>query len=230
MRPRAERTEQRRSTHLVGSGESPPSRTMACRPQRPCGEGRGHVPGLDQVDGIDPVDRPSIPRRVLPSLHVDTDVGDLHAPGVGGPRRRTVPSFSATIATVTTAWIAPPSTCPVRPSTPDGMSTATTLGSPSRAVIAFPGSPRGSPENPVPKIASTTTSKSCSPTSGSKCTWGHAGHLIEARWCGKAPSASPTSNVTRHVTPSPSSTSRRAATKPSPPLLPVPQTTRALLP
>ncbi len=75
------------------------------------------------------------------------------------PGATTSPTFGAWNVTVTSASTATPAISPVEASTPDGTSTATTGASAAfiRA-ISSAASGRGSPWNPVPKSASTTTS------------------------------------------------------------------------
>ena len=102
--------------------------------------------------------------------------------------------------TASWAFTAAPATSPVEASTPDGRSTATIAASEAFiASISPTASGRGAPVNPVPKSASTITSGV--PTSVS-------------------PALASTSRTSR-----PASSRYRAATRPSPPLFPPPQTT-----
>jgi hypothetical protein len=80
-------------------------------------------------------------------------------PAFSAPGRSTIPSLAAPKVTVTSALTATPSTAPVSPFTPEGISTATT-GPPqsfSPAMARSP-SPSAEPRKPVPKMASTATS------------------------------------------------------------------------
>ena len=95
----------------------------------------------------------------------------------------------------------------VEASTPEAMSQATT-GASQRLIasIAAAAGSRGAPSKPVPKIASTTAPE---PTSQ------------ESRSSGRSPEKSSSTSTAKPI-----SESRRAATNPSPPLLPFPQTIR----
>ena len=88
------------------------------------------------------------------------------------------------------------------------------------ASIASAAAPRGSPSKPVPKIASTTTAASSS-ARGSN---GSCAPSRRRRFSAASPrySSGSASSSTRTVRPKPRS--RRPATRPSPPLLPLPQT------
>ena len=81
------------------------------------------------------------------------------APANSAPGRSTTPTFGAPKVTVRSARTASPSTAPVAPFTPEGMSTATTGdGDAFSPAIASAQSSSGIPRNPVPKSASMTTS------------------------------------------------------------------------
>ena len=145
--------------------------------------------------------------------------------GVRRPGQDTWPIFGAWNVTVTSAETATDATSPVDASTPLGTSTATT-GAPASPIarIASATAPRGSPLRPVPSSASTTTSapRSPSPTAPTRETGTPAATADSL-----ASSASPSYGreaTTRHEASTPSARSRRAATRPSPPLAPPPQT------
>ena len=73
------------------------------------------------------------------------------APASSAPGRITTPTFGAPNVTVRSARTASPSTAPVAPFTPDGMSTATTgAGDVLSPAIASAHSSSGTPRNPVP--------------------------------------------------------------------------------
>jgi hypothetical protein len=103
--------------------------------------------------------------------------------------------------TVAAASTTTPATSPVDASTPDGTSTATTAApEPLICSISFAAGTRGSPRKPVPNSASTTTPG-------------------EPRSFSSSSGFASTTRTSR-----PAARSRRAATLPSPPLLPEPQT------
>ncbi len=108
------------------------------------------------------------------------------------------------------------------------MSAATTgAPQPLIASIAASAGARGAPENPVPKIASTTTPEPASAAAtspGPTCDSGALEPLQVRRRVGRELVAGHSSSASTSY---PVSASRRAATSPSPPLLPLPQTTRA---
>ena len=80
-------------------------------------------------------------------------------PACVAPGSRTSPGFGAPNVTVRSARTAGPSTAPVSPLTPEGMSTATSgTGDAASAPIASAYEPAGAPRKPVPKIASIATS------------------------------------------------------------------------
>src|SRR3954471_9888915 len=127
------------------------------------------------------------------------------------------------------ASTAEPSTSPVEALTPDAMSVATTGASaPFMASIAATAGPRGAPAKPVPKTASITTpgprSASVSaPGSRSRAPSNRSTFALassESSSGGPSTSASTSNPVSRRA---------RAATSPSPPLFPLPQTIAALL-
>ena len=81
------------------------------------------------------------------------------APASSAPGRIATPTFGAPNVTVRSARTASPSTAPVAPFTPDGMSTATTgAGEVLSPAIASAHSSSGTPRNPVPNTASIATS------------------------------------------------------------------------
>ena len=87
----------------------------------------------------------------------------LHFPGA-----IRCPTLAAWKLTVTSAATAAPAISPVDASTPEAMSQATTgAPHPLIASIAFHAGSRGAPENPVPKIASTTAPEPASRASRS---------------------------------------------------------------
>jgi hypothetical protein len=139
------------------------------------------------------------------------------------------PSFAEWKVTVTSAATAEPSTSPVEALTPEAMSVATTgAGEPLIASIAEAAGSRGAPANPVPKIASTTTPAAArAPASSAESTCRAAGN--RSRFALASPERSPGGASRRASTASPDSASARAATRPSPPLFPFPQTTAARL-
>ena len=137
------------------------------------------------------------------------------------------PSFAAWKATVTVASTATPATSPVEASTPDGMSAATTGASPALiASIASAAGDRGAPPKPVPKIASTTAPEpaSSSPTSPGETS--RPGVSSRSRFAFASGDRSAAGQSRSGSTSKPVSARRRAATRPSPPLLPLPHTTR----
>ncbi len=80
-------------------------------------------------------------------------------PACARPGSKTRPGFVAAKVTVRSAVITGPSTAPVSPSAPDGMSTATTsTGAAAIAPTTQAASPASAPRKPVPNMASTTTS------------------------------------------------------------------------
>ncbi len=138
------------------------------------------------------------------------------------------PSFAAWKLTLTSARTAAPSTSPLDASTPEAMSAETTGASPAFiASIAASAGARGAPLNPVPKIASTTTP---APARASP-SWSGAARREDPVKRRKFASASPESSSGGHSssasTSYPVSRSLRAATSPSPALLPFPHTTTA---
>ena len=81
------------------------------------------------------------------------------APANSAPGSTTTPTLGAPNVTVRSARTASPSTAPVAPFTPDGMSTATTgAGDAFSPAIASAQSSSGMPRNPVPNSASIATS------------------------------------------------------------------------
>ncbi len=113
-------------------------------------------------------------------------------------------------------------TTPVERSRPDGPSTATT-GAASRISRSMlpAAAPRGAPLAPVPSSASTATPQPPHSSSGSTtCTPCIVARILFSRQSGDGSPGNATA-----VTLTPSDASARAATKPSPPLLPVPQAT-----
>src|SRR5829696_5416188 len=127
------------------------------------------------------------------------------SPASARPGSNTRPGLRAANVTVRVARTTGPHTVPVRPSTPDGMSTAST--SPPKwpsCSTAHAASPSSVPRNPVPYIASTTRSAAASART----------HRRRSM-----PAAS-----SKTLVRTPQLWSTRAATRPSPPLLPLPHT------
>ena len=155
-------------------------------------------------------------------------------PERSAPGSSTEPTFAAPNATVRSAQTAEPSTAPVRPSTPEGMSAATTGARAAlSASIASSQTPSGSPRKPVPKSASTATSARASDRSSrdashsraaSPCSASRA-RFVPAAW--EPVAAASTMTMSTRM---PSRARCRAATNPSPPLLPFPHTTTARRP
>jgi hypothetical protein len=144
------------------------------------------------------------------------------SPACALPGRIHSPGLARWNVAVATARTAAPATSPVDASTPDGMSAATTgaLAAFSASIAPAAGS-RGAPEEPVPSSASTSA---CAPSSRSGANG--AGGSPGSRFSCSA--ASPCRNSGDHTvstsTSRPAPRRSRAATSPSPPLLPLPQT------
>ena len=143
------------------------------------------------------------------------------------------PGLAASKVTVIVARTALAQTAPVEASTPLGTSTLTT-GAPEAfaASIASATVPRGSPAKPVPSSASTIANGvrrpllSTSPRDAvpeSICKGGSPGR--RRRFSRASPLNSSSGPAVSTTTSRPASRSRRAATSPSPPLLPLPQST-----
>ena len=136
------------------------------------------------------------------------------------------PTLAAWKLTVTSASTAAPSTSPLAALTPEAMSQATT-GAPLRLIASIAASIglRGAPSKPVPKIASISAPEPASASSrrsgSTSRAAGKRSRLAAASPDSSAPGASSSASTSKPV-----SASRRAATSPSPPLLPLPQTTR----
>ena len=134
------------------------------------------------------------------------------------------PSLAAWKLTVTSASTASPATSPVEASTPEAMSQAMT-GAPQRLIasIAAAAGSRGAPSKPVPKIASTTAPEpsSLSAKSPADNSPPNRSKLIAASPRSSSPGQSNSASTSKPI-----SRSNRAATNPSPPLFPLPQTTR----
>ena len=133
-----------------------------------------------------------------------------HARRATGPARSTRPGFCAAKHTVSSARTAAPRAAPVSPSTPDGMSTATTTAPPNsrkRVGDRARASPSSAPRNPVPYIASTTTS-----ARGERPREVASRRHPSSRWNDVDPRA-------------PAAGARAPRPAPSPPLLPLPHTT-----
>ena len=125
---------------------------------------------------------------------------------------------------VASARTASASTSPVDAFTPEGTSHATTGASASLiAAIAPATGSRGSPSKPVPSIASTITPE---PVSSSAANGRGGSPGSRSRLTRASPFVSARSPTASTSTSRPSSRRRRATTRPSPPLLPLPQTTR----
>ena len=136
------------------------------------------------------------------------------------------PGFAAPNVTVAVARTAAPSTAPDSPSTPEGMSTATT-GRPEAlsASMASGASPSGTPRNPVPKMASIATSERASSRSSaaSRRTRPPASSKIRSIVEDGSRSVAASGNRIT-VGRTPHRARCRAATNPSPPLFPFPHT------
>ena len=135
------------------------------------------------------------------------------------PGSSTCPGFLRKNVTVTVAWDAAPRTSPVPPSTPLGTSTATTgTARRSSTSITSRAAPSTGRASPAPKIASIA---SPAPSSADGDNGATGPHQRAA-----APAASPfncaISPSSASRTDQPRSARMRAATKPSPPLLPGP--------
>ncbi len=133
------------------------------------------------------------------------------------------PSLARWKVAVALARTASPTTSPDDASTPLGTSALTTgCACALSAVIASATTPRGSPLKPVPRTASTWPAcpSSAPAANGVGASPGRRSRL--ARASGLDARRSPVASTD---TARPSSRSMRAATRPSPPLLPFPQTT-----
>ena len=134
------------------------------------------------------------------------------------------PIFEPWKVPVTSARTASPSTSPLEASTPEGTSQATTGASCALIAAMAPATgSRGAPENPVPNSASTTTPEPSS-RSGANGSGGAPGSRSSI--AAGSPESSSTGATASTSTTRPSSRSSRATTRPSPPLLPLPITTR----
>ena len=158
----------------------------------------------------------------------------------GADASTTRPSLRAPIVAVTSARKTTPAARPLSASSPEGMSTAI-LRPPAAfiAASAAAGTSRTGPRNPVPKMASTTASTTASPASASPSRARQVASSVQPLpsstatlpSCSSAASAAAASpwifafgaaSSTR--TERPASASWRAATNPSPPFEPPPQT------
>ena len=125
------------------------------------------------------------------------------------------------------AATAAPAISPVDASTPLGTSQATTHAplplAPASliAAIAPAAGSRGSPEKPVPRIASTIPA---APSSAAAANGAAGDPGSRSAFTLASPRSSSTSPSSSTSTSRPRSRSRRAATNPSPPLLPLPHT------
>ena len=134
------------------------------------------------------------------------------------------PTFGPWNVAVASALTASPSTSPVDAFTPEGTSQATT-GAPASliALIAPATGSRGSPSKPVPSIAS-TIAPDRSRCSGANSRGGSPGR--RSRFARASPFVCDRSPTASTSTSRPSSRRSRATTRPSPPLFPLPHTTR----
>src|SRR3954469_17496311 len=135
------------------------------------------------------------------------------------------PTFEPWKVPMASALTASPSISPVVAFTPDGTSQAST-GTSSTALMASMADLmgwRGSPSKPVPSMASTIAPERAR-RSGSKGSGGLPGR--RSRFVFASPFSSAGSPAASTSTSRPSSRSSRATTRPSPPLLPLPTTTR----
>ena len=140
--------------------------------------------------------------------------GAIQSPGL--------PAWKVAVAAAVTAT---PATSPVELSTPLGTSQAKIIASPATALIAsialLAGS-RGSPSNPVPRIASTIAAAPSSAAGSNGRTGGPVRRSRLVRASPRKSSGAPSSSTS---TSRPRLRNRRATTSPSPPLLPLPHTT-----
>ncbi len=147
---------------------------------------------------------------------------------VTGPHRRRPgssrwPGFLRTNVTVAVAFTTGPRGAPVSPSRPDGTSTAST-GTPeplTRATRAA-AAPSSGRERPAPNRASITSEN----PAGSAPAASETGPVHSAAAAAASPRSAARSPRSATSTAIPASARRRAATNPSPPLLPGPHRTR----
>ena len=138
--------------------------------------------------------------------------GEIQSPGLA--------RWNVAVAIASTAS---PSTCPVEALTPLGTSAATTRALAALiAVITLSAGLRGAPSKPVPSSASTIT---CAPLRASSSNGSGAGPDSRPSISFASPCSHSPGHTSRTSTWRPAWRSRRAATSPSPPLLPLPQTT-----
>ena len=147
---------------------------------------------------------------------------------VTGPHRRRPgssrwPGFGRAKVTVSVAVTTGPRGAPVSPSRPEGTSTASTgtpeaLMRPTRAAAA----PSSGRERPAPNRASTTSAKPAGSAPAASAT----GPVHSAAAAAASPRSAARSPRSATSTAIPAAARRRAATNPSPPLLPGPHRTR----
>ena len=144
------------------------------------------------------------------------------APHLSLPGSSRWPGFLRKKVTVAVACTTGPAACPVVPSSPLGTSTARTgLPAPLMAATASAAAPSMVRERPAPNMASMMTSAPLSAAAG-RVSISPSQRPAMAAASPRRASRLPSSHTR---TPWPCSRSIRAATKPSPPLLPGPQRT-----
>ena len=144
------------------------------------------------------------------------------SPAYSLPGRTHRPTLARWNVAVATQCTAAPATSPVEASIPDGTSQATTgARAASISSITLSAGSRGAPEEPVPSSASTITWARFS-RAASKCTGPSPGSFASC-FCASSPIQSG-GHTTSTSTSRPAWRRWRAATIPSPPLLPLPQT------
>ena len=189
------------------------------------------------VNFVEPASRRGASARTSsPMSPPATGAGAAAGMPIGATRRRPVrpfpgsiqwPSFAAWKVTVAVARTAAPAASPVAASTPEATSAATTgAPHPLIAAIAASAGARAAPAKPVPKIASTTAPLPASAVSSSPSPVSRQPAPSRSRLAAASPRSSPAGHKRSASTSNPSRRSLRAATSPSPPLFPLPQTTR----
>ena len=151
-------------------------------------------------------------------------------PASAAPGNRTRPRFCSPKVTVASASTQGPSGRPVSAESPDGTSTESTRAPPRRAPamasMAAAKLPSAGRDSPVPRSASITTSSPLAPSgcpSAKGATGTPASRARRAITAASPPSSS--GATTANTRTRPEGWSSLAATQPSPPLLPPPQTT-----
>jgi hypothetical protein len=143
-------------------------------------------------------------------------------PQCSRPGMSRCPGFLRKNVTVRSARTARPRTSPVAPSTPDGISTAITgIPDPFSAATSSPAGPSTARDSPAPNTASTAR---CCPSSTSG-TAGTTSPSQRPAITAASPFSASRSPRSATFTGQPASARSRAATNPSPPLLPGPAST-----